>query len=461
MERYINTVALYAVIKKYVCSVCGALHSKWVGQCPDCGNWNCIEEVTSLSQSKNFGFQRKSSEAQDLSMVSTEKVLRIDTGIKEFNRVLGSGLVPGSVVLLGGDPGIGKTTLLMQSIGLMSAQLNIKTIYVTGEESPSQIKIRAERLALSELDFKVLAETSVDNILLEIERLKPNVIVIDSIQTMVNEQSQSSPGSVSQVKESASRFVKLAKQKNIAFFLIGHVTKEGAIAGPRILEHMVDVTLYFEGDPDGRYRIIRAIKNRFGAVNEIGVFFMTDGGLREVSNPSSILLSRHEQPVSGSVVAASVEGTRPILVEVQALLDKSSSGGVPRRLTVGIEQNRVAMLLAILSRHGNISISAYDVFANIVGGMRLTETGADLPILLAILSSLRDKPFPSNTVCFGELGLAGEVRPVSGGVLRIKEAQKQGFKTVIVPKGNAPKKPPKEIEIFAVSRLSEVLNLFC
>ena len=448
-----------AANKKYVCSVCGGVHSKWVGQCPDCESWNCLEEVTSLSKSKNIGFLGKTSEAQDLSEVSTEKVVRVDTGIGEFNRVLGGGLVPGSVVLLGGDPGIGKTTILMQSIGMMSSDQRLKTIYVTGEESPSQIKIRADRLNLRDLNFKVLAETSVNLILLEIERLKPDVIVIDSIQTMVNEESQSSPGSVSQVKESAARFVKLAKQKNIAFFLIGHVTKEGAIAGPRILEHMVDVTLYFEGHSDGRYRIVRAIKNRFGTVNEIGVFFMTDGGLREVSNPSSILLSRHEKPVSGSVVAASIEGTRPILVEVQSLLDKSSSG-VPRRLTVGIEQNRVAMLLAILSRHGDVSTSAYDVFANIVGGMRLTETGADLPILLAILSSLRNRPFPSDTVCFGELGLAGEVRPVSGGVLRIKEAHKQGFEKAIVPKGNAPKNSPDNMEIFVVSRLSEVLALF-
>ena len=448
-----------AANKRYVCSECGAFHSKWVGQCPDCESWNSLEEVSSLSRSKNLSFLGKTAEAQDLSEVSTEKVVRVDTGIGEFNRVLGGGLVPGSVVLLGGDPGIGKTTILMQSIGMMSSDQRLKTIYVTGEESPGQIKIRADRLNLRDLNFKVLAETSINLILLEIERLKPDVIVIDSIQTMVNEESQSSPGSVSQVKESAARFVKLAKQKNIAFFLIGHVTKEGAIAGPRILEHMVDVTLYFEGHSDGRYRIVRAIKNRFGTVNEIGVFFMTDGGLREVSNPSSILLSRHEKPVSGSVVAASIEGTRPILVEVQSLLDKSSSG-VPRRLTVGIEQNRVAMLLAILSRHGDVSTSGYDVFANIVGGMRLTETGADLPILLAILSSLRNRPFPSDTVCFGELGLAGEVRPVSGGVMRIKEAYKQGFKKAIVPKGNVPKNSPESMEIFVVSRLSEVLAFF-
>ena len=265
-----------AANKKYVCSVCGSFHSKWVGQCPDCESWNCLEEVTSLSQSKNMGFLGKTSEAQDLSEVSIEKVVRVDTGIGEFNRVLGGGLVPGSVVLLGGDPGIGKTTILMQSIGMMSSDQRLKTIYVTGEESPSQIKIRADRLNLRDLNFKVLAETSVNLILLEIERLKPDVIVIDSIQTMVNEESQSSPGSVSQVKESAARFVKLAKQKNIAFFLIGHVTKEGAIAGPRILEHMVDVTLYFEGHSDGRYRIVRAIKNRFGTVNELSLIHISE-----------------------------------------------------------------------------------------------------------------------------------------------------------------------------------------
>ncbi|MEC9248480.1 MAG: DNA repair protein RadA [Pseudomonadota bacterium] len=450
-----------AAKRQFVCSDCEAFHNKWVGQCVECEGWNTLVEVSSVSgilKSKNASFLNKMSGSINLSEVSVEKLERINTGIGEFNRVLGGGLVPGSVVLLGGDPGIGKTTLLMQSIGLLSERQNLKTIYISGEESPSQIRVRAERLELTGLEFKVMAETSVDLILVELERLKPNVIVIDSIQTMINEHSQTSSGSVSQVKESASRFVKVAKQNNIAIFLVGHVTKEGSIAGPRVLEHMVDVTLYFEGHQDGRYRIVRAIKNRFGAVNEIGVFFMTDGGLREITNPSSILLSRHEEPVSGSVVAVTIEGSRPILVEVQALVDKSPSG-TPKRLTVGVEQNRVAMLTAVLSRHGGVSSSGYDVFANIVGGMRVTETGVDLPILLSVLSSLTDKPFPSDTICFGEIGLAGEVRPVNGGVSRLKEAYKQGFRKAIVPRGNAPKSSPDGMEIVAVRRLSEALSL--
>ena len=446
---------------QYQCRECQLVLKKWVGQCPDCSSWNTIEEIKSVNRARSGFFRANVSNAQAISLpeIAVDNLTRLDTKLLELNRVLGGGLVPGSVVLLGGDPGIGKTTLLMQSIGMLSSEDGYASLYVSGEESPSQLKVRAERLNLLHKNFMVLAETNLENIFSEISRINPAVVVLDSIQTVTTETSQSTAGSVAQVKECAAHFVRLAKEKNIPVFLVGHVTKEGSIAGPRILEHMVDVTLYFEGHQEGRYRIIRAIKNRFGAVNELGVFHMSDSGLKEVSNPSSILLSRHTQPVTGSVVAATLEGSRPFLVEVQALVDAQPTSS-PRRLTVGLEQNRLAMLLAVLNKHGRISSGNFDIFANIVGGMRVTETGADVPFLFAILSSLTDKCFPKDTVCFGEIGLAGEIRPVKGGTERITEAAKQGFRRAIVPKANMPRQRVPNISVDSIEKIGDLLKVF-
>ena len=380
------------------------------------------------------------------------------TGLSELDRVLGGGLVPGSVVLLGGDPGIGKTTLLLQSMVATAEGGNLNSVYVSGEESASQLAIRARRLGLPLSQLNVLTETNVDTVIGEATKNKPSILVVDSIQTMYTEDLQSTPGSVGQVRECASRLVGFAKSTGIAIYLVGHVTKDGAIAGPRVLEHMVDVTLYFEGDPDGLYRMIRAIKNRFGAVNELGVFAMTDQGLREVANPSAILLSRHEKPVPGSVIMVTREGTRPMLVEVQALLNESQVMN-PRRVTVGLDQNRLSMLLAVLNRHCGISTGSSDVFANIVGGIRVGETGADLAIAMAVMSSLRDKALPNDMITFGEIGLAGEIRPVSGGAERLKEAAKHGFKFAVVPIGNVPKLLPQGMKVKAVSRLEDALKV--
>ncbi|MEQ8496748.1 MAG: DNA repair protein RadA [Gammaproteobacteria bacterium] len=445
--------------RQYQCQQCGAVTPKWAGQCGECGEWNTlVESVARAGEDKRqrFAASGETPRVQTLGDVRAEQTPRLDTGLGELNRVLGGGLVAGSVVLLGGDPGIGKTTLLLQSLAL-TRQLNaVDALYVSGEESAAQIALRAERLTLPVADLKLLTETDVERILAEAARERPAVLVVDSIQTVFSDALQSPPGSVSQVRECASRLVSFAKSTGVALYLVGHVTKDGAIAGPRVLEHMVDATLYFEGDPDGRYRMIRAIKNRFGAVNELGVFAMTDGGLREIANPSAILLSRHAQPVPGSVVMVTREGTRPLLVEVQALVDESQLGN-PRRVTVGLDPNRLSMLLAVLNRHGGVSTAGCDVFANIVGGVRVSETGADLAIVLAVLSSLRDRPLSHELVAFGEIGLAGEIRPVPGGPERLREAAKHGFRRAIVPRGNVPKPVPDGLEVTVVERLDEAL----
>ncbi len=368
----------------------------------------------------------------------------------------GGGVVPGGVCLLGGDPGIGKSTLLLQVLSAL--QDRSSTLYVTGEESLAQVHLRAQRLGLRNLDVPVLAETSVEQILAQLAQLKPAFVVVDSVQTLYTEALESAPGSVSQLRESAAQLVRHAKAHQTAIVLVGHVTKDGAIAGPRVLEHMVDTVLYFEHDPGSRYRIVRAIKNRFGAVNELGVFAMTDAGLKEVSNPSALFLSRHGDPVPGSVITVARQGSRPLLVEVQALVDRSLAGS-PRRVTLGLENNRLNMLLAVLHRHGGIALSDQDVYANVVGGMRIHETAADLPLLMAALSSFRSRPWPGDTVVFGEVGLAGEVRPVAGGEERLAEAAKQGFRRAIVPEGNRPRRGAKlDLEIEAVGRLSQALE---
>jgi DNA repair protein RadA/Sms len=394
---------------------------------------------------------------QRLDEVAAEDAPRIQTQMPEMDRVLGGGLVAGSVILIGGDPGIGKSTLLLQV--LAEVQGRAKTLYITGEESLTQVHLRAKRLGLPRMDLPVLAETSVEQVLAILTREKPALVVLDSIQTLYTESLDSAPGSVSQLRETAAQVVRHAKNTGCAIILVGHVTKEGAIAGPRVLEHMVDTVLYFEQDVGSRYRIIRAIKNRFGAVNELGVFAMTDAGLKEVSNPSALFMSRHEQPVPGSVITVTRQGSRPLLVEVQALVD-SSGGGNPRRVTLGLEGNRLHMLLAVLHRHAGVSLGDQDVFANVVGGMKINETAADLPLLLAALSSFRGRPVPNDLVVFGEVGLAGEIRPVQNGEERLVEAAKHGFKRAIIPEGNRPRKSTKlDIEVLPVTRLEQAINL--
>jgi DNA repair protein RadA/Sms len=369
--------------------------------------------------------------------------------------VLGGGLVPGAVILIGGDPGIGKSTLLMQVLGAIQGKL--RTLYVTGEESLSQISLRAQRLGLKNLDLPVLAETAIEQVLAQLAAEKPGLAVIDSIQTLYTETLESAPGAVSQLRECAAQLVRYAKASGCCVILVGHVTKEGAIAGPRVLEHMVDTVLYFEHDAGSRFRLVRAVKNRFGAVNELGVFAMTDAGLKEVSNPSALFLSRHEKPVPGSVITVTRQGNRPLLVEVQALVDPSRLDN-PRRVALGLENNRLAMLLAVLHRHGGVALGDQDVFANVVGGMRIQETAADLPLLLAALSSFRGKAIASDTVVFGEVGLAGEIRPVAGGEERLHEAAKQGFKRAIVPEANRPRRNAKiDIEVTPVASLGQAI----
>jgi len=446
----------------YTCNECGARASKWSGQCADCGAWNSMQEDVAVARSlgshpRAVGFSGMLSEICSLSDISAEEAVRSPTGFSELDRVLGGGLVHGSVVLIGGDPGIGKSTLLQQAIATLGQRL--PALYVTGEESLQQVGLRAQRLGVDAGHMRLLAETRVEQILNLALQEGPRVIVIDSIQTMFTEQVTSAPGSVSQVRESAAQLVQFAKQTGTALFLVGHVTKEGALAGPRVLEHMVDTVLYFEGEADSRFRVIRAVKNRFGAVNEVGVFAMTDKGLREVSNPSAIFVSRHEQAVPGSVIMVTREGSRPLLVEVQALVAESHAPS-PRRVTVGLEQNRLAMLLAVLQRHGGVAMYDQDVFVNIVGGVRISETAVDLPVVLAALSSLRDRPVPTDVAVFGEIGLAGEIRPVQNGQERLKEAIQHGFKRIIMPRANMPKTPPKDVDIVAVQRLADALDAF-
>lgn len=446
----------------YSCRECGASASKWAGQCQDCGGWNTLDESTLSSSAKvnrfsGYADQASSSEVEVLSDIEMGRLERTPSGLGELDRVLGGGIVPGSAILLGGDPGIGKSTLLLQSIANLSKQSNV--LYVSGEESAQQVSMRASRLQLSVDKVKILCEISLETILATAEKLSMDVLVIDSIQTVFSDELQSAPGSVGQVRECAARLVRFAKRANTTIFLVGHVTKEGSIAGPRVLEHMVDCVLYFEGDSGSRFRVIRAIKNRFGAVNELGVFAMTEGGLREVSNPSAIFLSRHEQEVPGSVVMVTREGTRLLLVEVQALVDESHLGN-PRRITVGMGQNRLAMLLAILHRHGQCSLLDQDVFVNIVGGLRVMETGGDLAIVAALLSSFKSKNIPKDWVVFGELGLSGEVRPVPNGEERLREAAKHGFKFALAPKGNIPKGGIDGLEITPISVLRDALQFF-
>jgi DNA repair protein RadA/Sms len=447
----------------YICSACGATSPKWAGQCPECLAWNVMEEslapaAGSQASGRFSGYAGEQSAAVlTLAEVETEQELRSSTRSAELDRVLGGGLVDGSVVLIGGDPGIGKSTLLVQALARLSTDM--ASLYVSGEESPRQISLRAQRLGLSAERLRLLPETCVERIIAHAQRERPRVMVVDSIQTMYTEQLQSAPGSVSQVREATAQLVHFAKRSGTAIFLVGHVTKEGNLAGPRVLEHMVDTVLYFEGEAGSQFRLIRAIKNRFGAVNELGVFAMTDKGLKEVSNPSAIFLSRQAESVPGSVILVTREGTRPLLVEVQVLVDESPLAN-PRRVTLGLEQNRLSMLLAVLHRHGGIGMFDQDVYVNVVGGVRITETAADLAVLMAALSSFRDRPLEGGLVVFGEVGLTGEIRPVPNGQDRLKEAAKHGFKRAIVPRANRPKQPVDGLEVVAVENLAELLEAF-
>lgn len=446
----------------FVCQSCGARFPKWSGRCGECGEWNTVVEsrVEEITQNTGrvVGYAGSQASICLLEDIKACEETRFVCGLSELDRVLGGGVVAGSIVLIGGDPGIGKSTLLLQTLSAFTHS-GLPTLYVTGEESPQQVSLRARRLDLSIKGLKLLTETQVERILKLAQQDKPAVMVIDSIQTVHTDILQSAPGSVAQVRESAAQLVRFAKQTGVSIFLVGHVTKDGALAGPRVLEHMVDAVLYFEGDSSSRFRVIRAIKNRFGAVNELGVFTMTDKGLREVKNPSAIFLSRHEENVSGSVIMVTREGTRPLLVEVQALVDTSHMPN-PRRLTLGLDQNRLAMLLAVLHRHGGIVTHDQDVFVNVVGGVKVTETAADLAVLMAILSSLRNQPLPRELVVFGEVGLAGEIRPIPNGLERLQEASKHGFKRAIVPKLNAPKTADAlpDLEVIGVSRLVDALQ---
>jgi DNA repair protein RadA/Sms len=440
----------------YACTECGGQTLKWQGQCPHCQAWNTlVESVAEAAPSKRFAALAQPSRVLPLAQVEAAEEARLVTGIGEFDRVLGGGLVPGAVILLGGDPGIGKSTLLLQALCRMSAAHDV--LYVSGEESAAQVALRARRLALDVLSTQILAEIQVEKILAAAAAVKPAVAVMDSIQTLYSEQLQSAPGSVAQVRECAAQLTRYAKSSGTVVVLVGHVTKEGAIAGPRVLEHMVDTVLYFEGDAHSSFRLVRAIKNRFGAVNEIGVFAMGDKGLRAVSNPSALFLSRHAEQVAGSCICVTQEGTRPLLVEVQALVDEAHAPN-PRRLTVGLEQNRLALLLAVLHRHAGIACFDHDVFVNAVGGVRITEPASDLAVLLAVVSSLKNKPLSDKLVVFGEVGLAGEVRPVQRGQERLREAAKLGFKQAIVPAANAPKQALAGIEVHAVTRIAEAVE---
>lgn len=446
---------------RYQCSGCGAVTLKWTGQCADCNAWNTLVEVA--AEQKPAPGERFQSYGADqavirkLQEVDLVKQPRMSTGSEELDRSLGGGLVNGSVILLGGDPGIGKSTLLLQVLSSLSERGQVNALYVSGEESIEQIKLRSTRLGLQPAGLHVLAENHLERILSVAHQHKPRVLVVDSIQTVFSDTLQSAPGSVAQVRECAARLVRFGKQTRTTVFLVGHVTKEGALAGPRVLEHMVDTVLYFEGDGSSRYRMIRSVKNRYGAVNELGVFSMTDKGLREVSNPSAIFLTSHDEPAPGTSILVTLEGSRPLLVEVQALVDQTHSSQ-PRRVTVGLEQNRLSMLLAVLHRHAGIVTWDQDIFVNVVGGVKLTETAADLAVLTAILSSLRDQPLAEDLVVFGEVGLTGEIRPVQGGQERLNEAKKHGFNRVIIPAANAPRKNLDPVKLFPVSKLSQAIE---
>jgi len=435
----------------YACTECGGESPKWQGQCPHCGAWNTLVESVAEAASKHrFAGLAKSSELKRLAEVSARDVPRTRSGIEELDRVLGGGFVAGEVALLGGDPGVGKSTLMLQVLAAMSA--SSKAVYISGEESVEQIALRARRLALDPGRLELLAEIQLERILAVLQKAKPDIAVVDSIQTLYSEQLTSAPGSVAQVRECVAQLARYAKASGTVVVLVGHVTKEGAIAGPRVVEHIVDAVLYFEGDTHQSFRLVRAFKNRFGAVNELGVFAMTDKGLRGVSNPSAIFLSQHGGDVAGSCVLVTQEGTRPLLVEIQALVDAAHAPN-PRRLTVGLEQNRLAMLLAVLHRHAGIACTDQDVFVNAVGGVRISEPAADLAVLLAIVSSLTEKPIPKKLAVFGEVGLAGEVRPAPRGQDRLKEAAKLGFERAIIPLANQPKGKIAGLEVIAVERV--------
>ena len=447
----------------FVCNDCGADFPKWQGQCGECHAWNTLSEIRlSAPASKaagrsptRAGYAGTVASVQRLEDVAVVDLPRLGSGFDELDRVLGGGFVPGSSILIGGHPGAGKSTLLLQTLCLLAE--GHPALYVTGEESPEQIAMRANRLGLLTNALQLMAETDVDVILASADALKPKILVVDSIQVVHSETLTSAPGSVSQVRECAAQLTRYAKRTGTVLILVGHVTKDGSLAGPKVLEHMIDCSILLEGEHDSRYRTLRGQKNRFGAVNELGIFAMMDNGMREVTNPSAIFLDRSEHIAPGTTVAVVWEGTRPLLVEIQALVDDSSLGN-PRRVTVGFEQNRLAMLLAVLHRHGGIQVGDQDVFANVVGGVRVMETSADLALLLAVVSSLQDKPLPRDWVVFGEVGLSGEIRPVTSGQDRLSEAAKHGFKLAIVPKANAPKKAISGLKVIPVTRLSEALE---
>ncbi|MCE3000337.1 MAG: DNA repair protein RadA [Betaproteobacteria bacterium] len=444
----------------YACTECGGQSVKWQGQCPHCQAWNTLVESVAEAatpSANRFSLIAETGKLQRLSEVDAREEARMPSGIAEFDRVLGGGLVPGAVILIGGDPGIGKSTLLLQSLATVGKAR--KVVYVSGEESPQQIAMRAKRLNVDAHHVQVLPETSLGKIQAVIQSEKPEIAVIDSIQTLYSDALTSAPGSVAQVRECAAQLTRLAKAGGTTIIFVGHVTKEGTLAGPRVLEHMVDTVLYFEGDTHSSFRLIRAFKNRYGAVNELGVFAMTDKGLKGVANPSALFLSQHEGEVAGSCVLVTQEGTRPLLVEVQALVDSAHAPN-PRRLSVGLEQNRLALLLAVLHRHSGIACYDQDVFVNAVGGVRITEPAADLAVLMAVVSSLKNKPLPKKLVVFGEVGLAGEVRPVQRGQERLKEAAKLGFTHALIPAANQPRQAVSGIKVIAVQRIDEAVLRF-
>ncbi|MFL0800920.1 MAG: DNA repair protein RadA [Agarilytica sp.] len=444
----------------YVCQDCGADYTKWQGQCAACNAWNTLQEVRlGKSKSAAASFRGYSGGEQTtitpLSEINLQELPRFSSGMEEFDRVLGGGFVPGSVVLIGGHPGAGKSTLLLQTLCHLAQQCD--ALYVTGEESLQQVAMRAQRLGLPADKLQMLSATDVDMVITGAERVKPRLLVVDSIQVMHHSDVQSAPGSVSQVRESAALLTRYAKQSSTVLILVGHVTKDGSLAGPKVLEHMIDCSIMLEGSHDSRFRTLRGNKNRFGAINELGVFAMTEQGLKEVSNPSAIFLQRSDEVASGSVVMVTWEGTRPLLVEIQGLVDDSSMGN-PRRVAVGLEQNRLAMLLAVLHRHGGVMVGDQDVFVNVVGGVKIVETSADLALLLALVSSFRDVALPRDLIVFGEVGLAGEIRPVPNGQERLREAAKHGFKRAIVPAGNVPREAIPGFEWVGVKKLSEALE---
>ena len=446
----------------YVCTDCGAEHSRWQGQCATCSAWNTLTEIKLTTSVKSTTTASKGysgavgGQVKSISDVNLAEVPRISSRMSELDRVLGGGIVPGSVVLIGGDPGVGKSSILLQVMCELSAEHNV--LYVTGEESLQQVALRAKRMQLPDQNLRLFTETDVELIVAASEKEAPKIMVIDSIQTMRLAEVSGAAGGVSQVRESAAFLTQYAKQNNVAIFLVGHVTKSGEVAGPRVLEHIVDTVVFLEGQSDSRFRTLRAIKNRFGAVNELGVFAMTDKGMKQIKNPSAIFLSRGDEASSGSVVMVIWEGSRPLLVEIQALVDDSPYGA-PRRIMVGLDQNRIAMLLAVMHRHGGIQASDQDVYVNVVGGVKVSETAADLAVLSAVLSSMRNQPLSQELIIFGEVGLAGEIRPVPSGQERLFEAAKHGFKKAIVPIGNMPKGGVAGMEVIGVKTLQQALDV--